>query len=175
MDDRNFVFETRLAFDGWHVLNIHLNPVTPYGDRRVPHWWGRRPPSVRLLEDSTNAFPVCLREFRLKGQGNSHRTMCGIRLTIGQNRRAIRLRDHHTGMHWGRTRIRWRVPMRPFRRCFPIDMKLGGSGGHTHLFVLMQSPNFLTLFHGECGIGMKVHRIPPCQHNNLHNLLCQYT
>lgn len=126
MQHGDLVFEAGFPFDGGQLLDIHLNPMPASRDRVMSPRKSGRPEQLRLSEDATNRFPVRLGAFGLEGHGDPHRAMRGMRLTIRDDRHAIRVRDHRAGMGRGRTRILRRGPMRPFRRCFPIDVKLGG-------------------------------------------------
>ena len=65
--------------------------------------------------------------------------------------------------------------MRPGIRRFPIDVTPGGESRETHVFLLVEPSNFLTLFERAFRLGMKRHRaLLLCQSYRVHNLFCQY-
>jgi hypothetical protein len=168
MNSTDLVFKPFSTLYGGQMLDVHLNSVTPDGNRGSLSFLPfERPSQALLLQNAQDRTTICPWENALQFLGNPNRAMVLMLNPVADYRLTV-LRGNN-GLIDERSRA---FVQGTLSFCPPLD----GSGIHPKALsqfanahsLFMQPFDFLTLFQGQSRLGMEFHGFPSfTKHNNV--------
>jgi hypothetical protein len=167
MNSTNLVFKPLSTFHGGQMLDIHLNSVTPDGNRGSLRFFPfERPSQTLLLQNAQDRTTICPRETSFQFLGNPNRAMVLMFHPVADYRSTV-LRGDNSLIRERRIFVQGALSF-----CLPLD----GSGIHPKALsqfanahsLFMQPFDLLTLFQCQSSLGMEFHVVPSfTKHNNV--------
>src|SRR3990170_4860984 len=168
MNSTDLVFKPFSTLHGGQMLDVHLNSVTPDGNRGSLSFFPfERPSQPLVLQNAQDRTTICPRETSFQFLGNPNRAMVLMLHPVADYRGTVLSGDNRLIGERSRTLVQGTLSF-----CPPLD----GSGIHpkalsqfanTHS-LFMQPFDFLTLFQGQSSLGMEFHGFPSfTKHNNV--------
>jgi hypothetical protein len=177
MNGTDLVFKALSALHRRQLLDVHLNPVTPHGNRgSLRFFLSGGPSQPLLLQNAQDRTSVCPREMPLQFLGNPNRSMVRMLHPVADYRSPILSGNNSLMRERSRALVQRTVSLYPpldRGRIYPKTLSQL-SNAHSRF---MQPFDFLALFQCQSSLGMESHGFPylcPSILKYVH-IYCQYT
>jgi len=176
MNSTDLVFKPFSTLNGGQMLDVHLNSVTPDGNRGSFSFFPfERSSQPLLLQNAQDRTTIGPRKTSCQFLGNPNRAMVLMLHTVADYRGTVLSGDNRLMGERSRVLVQGTLSF-----CPPLD----GSGIHPKALsqfanaqpFFMQPFDLLTLFQGQSSLGMEFHDFPPSPSILMYvNVYCQYT